>query len=63
MSQVAYSVDAQVQMGSVLACMLHAKPAVYRSVVLNPLFPLAGESVLIPDDGNNNNNINIMIKT
>ena len=48
MSQVAYSVDAQVQMGSVLACMLHAKPAVYRSVVLNPLFPLAGESVLIP---------------
>ena len=28
--------------------MIHAKPAVYRKVVLNPIFPLAGESVLIP---------------
>jgi len=34
--------------GRVLACMIHAKPAVYRKVVLNPIFPLAGESVLIP---------------
>uniref|UniRef100_A0A7S0MSU5 Reverse transcriptase Ty1/copia-type domain-containing protein n=1 Tax=Cryptomonas curvata TaxID=233186 RepID=A0A7S0MSU5_9CRYP len=28
--------------------MIHAKPAVFRSVVPNPLFPLAGDSVLIP---------------
>ena len=28
--------------------MIHAKPAVYRKVVLNPIFPLAGESVLMP---------------
>ncbi len=48
MGQAAYSVDAQDQLGSALACMIHAKPAVYRSVVLNPNFPLAGESVLIP---------------
>ena len=48
MGQAAYSVDAQDQLGPVLACMIHAKPAVYRSVVINPVFPLAGESVLIP---------------
>ncbi len=46
--QVAYYVDAQNQLGPVLACMIHAKPAVYRKVVVNPLFPLARESVLIP---------------
>jgi hypothetical protein len=28
--------------------MIHNKPAVYCSVVLNLIFPLAGESVLIP---------------
>jgi hypothetical protein len=44
----AYSVDAQDHLGPVLACMIHAKPAVFRSVVLNPLFPLAGDSVMIP---------------
>ena len=44
MDQAAYSVDAQDQLRSVLACMIHAKPAVYRSVVLNPIFPLAGVS-------------------
>ena len=48
LDQAAYSVDAQDQLGSVFAFMIHAKPAVYRSVVLNPIFPLAGESVLIP---------------
>ncbi len=31
--------------------MIHAKPAVYRKVVLNPIFPSAGESVLIPKTG------------
>ena len=46
--QAAYSVEAQDQLGSALACMIHAKPAVYRSVVLNPIFSLAGDSVLIP---------------
>jgi hypothetical protein len=48
LDQVAYSVDAQNQLTPILACMIHAKPAVYRKVVVNPLFPLAGESVLIP---------------
>jgi hypothetical protein len=48
LEQVAYSVDAQDRLGPVLACMIHAKPAVYQKVVLNPIFPLAGESVLIP---------------
>ena len=50
LEQVAYSVDAQDRLGPVLAssCMLHTKPAVYQKVVLNPIFPLAGESVLIP---------------
>jgi hypothetical protein len=35
-----------------LPCQVYAKPAVYRIVVLNPLFPLAGESVLIPKTDN-----------
>jgi hypothetical protein len=48
LDQVAYSVDSQNQLGPVLPCMIHAKQAVYRKVVVNPLFPLAGESVLIP---------------
>jgi hypothetical protein len=48
MDQAAYSVDAQDQLGPLLACMIHANPAVYRSVVLNPKFPSAEESVLIP---------------
>jgi hypothetical protein len=48
LAQVAYSADAQDQLDPVLACLIHAKPAVYRSVVLNPNFPLAGDSVLIP---------------
>ncbi len=50
--QTAYSVDAQEpqdQMESALACLIHAEPAVYRSVVRNPTFPLAGESALIPN--------------
>ncbi len=38
LDQVAYSVDAQNQLGSVLVCMIHAKPAVYRKVVVNSLF-------------------------
>ena len=46
--QAAYSVDAQNQISSAIACLIHAKPAVYRRVVPNPLFPLAGELVLIP---------------
>jgi hypothetical protein len=33
LDQVAYSVYAQNQLGPVLACMIHAKPAVYRKVV------------------------------
>ncbi len=48
LDQAAYSVDAQDQLSPVLACLIYAKPAVYRTVVLNPLFPLAGEWVLIP---------------
>ncbi len=48
LDHAAYSVDAQDQLGPLLGCMIHAKPAVYRSVLLNPKFPLAGESVLIP---------------
>ena len=47
-NQAAYSVAAQIQIGSVIACLIHAKPAVYRRVVCNPLFPLAGDLVLIP---------------
>jgi hypothetical protein len=31
-----------------LACRIHAKPAVFRSGVLNPFCPLAEESVFIP---------------
>jgi hypothetical protein len=42
MDQAAYSVDAQDQLCPLLACLIHAKPAVYRRVVLNPKFPLAG---------------------
>jgi hypothetical protein len=48
LDQAAYSVDAQDQLSPVLAFLISAKPAVYRTVALNPLFPLAGESVLIP---------------
>jgi len=48
LGQVSYSVDAQDQLGPALACLIHAKPAVFRSVVPNPIFPLAGDSVLIP---------------
>ncbi len=48
LDQAAYSVDAQDQLCPLLACLIHAKPAVYRCVVLNPKFPLAGESILIP---------------
>ncbi len=46
--QVAYSVDAQDHLGPALVCLIHAKPAVFRSVVPNPIFQLAGDSVLIP---------------
>ncbi len=48
MDQAAYSVDAQDQLCPLLACLIHTKPAVYQHVVLNPKFPLAGESGLIP---------------
>ncbi len=43
LNQAAYSVDAQDQLGPFPACMIHAKIAVYYSIVLNPNFPLAGE--------------------
>jgi hypothetical protein len=46
--QAAYSVDAQDQLCPLFACLIHTKPAVYCRIVLNPNFPLAGESVLIP---------------
>jgi hypothetical protein len=52
LDQAAYSVDAQDQLGPVLACLVHAKPAVYRTVVRNPLFSLAGELVFIPKTDN-----------
>jgi hypothetical protein len=42
----------QDQLSHVLACLIHAKPAVYHTVVLNPPFPLGGESVLIPKTDN-----------
>jgi hypothetical protein len=45
-AQAAYSITAQDQLRPILACLLHAKPAVYRILVLNPFFSLAG--VLIP---------------
>ena len=47
LEQVAYSVDARDRLGPDLACMIHVTPAVNRNVVLNPIFPLARESVLI----------------
>ncbi len=37
-SQAAHSVDAQNQLGSVLACMIHANRVVYDRVVLDPIF-------------------------
>ena len=43
-----YSVGAEDKLSPLLACLIHAKPAVRRSVVPNIRFPLAGDSVLIP---------------
>ena len=47
LEQFAYSVDAQNRLGPDLG-MIHVKPALYQKVVFNPIFPLAGESAIIP---------------
>jgi hypothetical protein len=36
------------QLSLVLACMVNPKPAIYRTVVLSPQFPLAGTQVFVP---------------
>ncbi len=46
--QATYSITAQAQLRPMLACRIHAKPAVSRSGVLNPFCPFAEESVFIP---------------
>jgi hypothetical protein len=46
--QATYSITAQAQQRPMLACPIHAKPAVSRSGVLSPFCPLAEESVFIP---------------
>ena len=48
LTEVGYSVGAEDKLSPLLACLIHAKPAVRRSVVPNIRFPLAGDSVLIP---------------
>jgi hypothetical protein len=45
---VAYSATAADQLYPVLACLVNSKSAIYRTVVSNPQFPLAGTQVLIP---------------
>jgi hypothetical protein len=45
---IAYSATAADQLYPVLACLVNLKSAIYRTVVSNPQFPLAGTQVLIP---------------